>query len=54
LAIHVFVCDFLAISLRRMWYSTSRIAIFSDTVGSWIAACSKRTVRSTVSSGVFF
>jgi hypothetical protein len=37
-----------------MWYSTRNNAIASDNPGTSIARWSNRTVRSNVSSGVFF
>ena len=50
----VLAWDRWATLLRWMWYSTSKIAISSDNPGTSIALWSNRTVRSSVSSGVFF
>ena len=47
------VWDRRATSLRWIWYSTSNSASFSDNPGTSIARWSNRTVRSSVSSGVF-
>jgi len=52
-AIQVFVWDRRATALRWMWYSTSNNANPSDIPGTSIALWSSRTVRSSVSSGVF-